>query len=338
MRRNQTLSQRAQTSVTAPRSCVSDGIVPDVRARVAVRLEDEQREERRGPDRGACPEEDLGRGVSGARQPQLAACRPLRRAHALTGGHDARSYSDGGAPLHAGGGERAARAGAAARRVARRRTGAPSTRRGRPARAARPADRGKRRRLRPAGAERARRAARSGRPRRSRVRRGDPGARRAGQGPRPRARRLPGPARRRGGPALLAASARTRSPTGTASRRASRAGSRSTARTRRLPMPYWERWLDRSAAVVLVDADRRASSSTAAWRGASCRRRRRRATASCAAAVITAIIFVGVLSALLVIPQVRAVAGGDPRLLGACSASSSASPRSGRSGTSSPGS
>ena len=51
--------------------------------------------------------------------------------------------------------------------------------------------------------------------------------------------------------------------------------------------------------------------------------------------VTATIIFVGLLSALLVIPAVRAVAGG-PRLVGRFSASSSALRRSGRSGTSWP--
>ena len=49
-------------------------------------------------------------------------------------------------------------------------------------------------------------------------------------------------------------------------------------------------------------------------------------------------VVVGILSALLTIPEVRAVAGGVPRLRRRSSASSSAWPRSGRSRTSSPGS
>ena len=65
-------------------------IVPDGRPRVPVRHEDEEREQRRGPDRQARPEEDLGRGIPCARQPQFAAGRPLRQANALTGGHGAR--------------------------------------------------------------------------------------------------------------------------------------------------------------------------------------------------------------------------------------------------------
>ena len=64
-------------------------VVPARRPRVAVRNEDEQREQRRGPDCGTRPEKDLGSWVRGARQPQLAASRP-RLAYALTGGHGAR--------------------------------------------------------------------------------------------------------------------------------------------------------------------------------------------------------------------------------------------------------
>ena len=62
--------------------------VPDVRARVAVRDERVEREERGGPDRGPRPEEDLRRRVGCPRQLQLAAGRPLT--NALTGGHGAR--------------------------------------------------------------------------------------------------------------------------------------------------------------------------------------------------------------------------------------------------------
>ena len=74
-------------------------------------------------------------------------------------------------------------------------------------------------------------------------------------------------------------------------------------------MPFWERVSDRSRsssslAIVLaklVDlAMRAAATSTPAPR---------RATASCGAAVMAVIIFVALLSGLLVIPQVRAVAG-----------------------------
>ena len=65
-------------------------VVPDRRPRMAVRHEHEEREQRRRPDRQARPEEDLGRGISRARQPHFAAGRPLRQANALTGGHGAR--------------------------------------------------------------------------------------------------------------------------------------------------------------------------------------------------------------------------------------------------------
>ena len=75
-------------------------------------------------------------------------------------------------------------------------------------------------------------------------------------------------------------------------------------------MSFWHR-LVIAAAVFVVSLAPRARSST----GGSSRRplaagSRRRATASCAARSRVAILVVGFFSALLVIPQVRAVAGG----------------------------
>ena len=78
-------------------------------------------------------------------------------------------------------------------------------------------------------------------------------------------------------------------------------------------MPFWERAA--IAAVVIVAA----IVAGEARRPRACARRELRAGAETRyrvlrRAVTAAIVVVGVLSALLVIPQVRAVAGGAPRL------------------------
>ena len=90
MRRNQTLSQRAQTSVTAPRSWVSVGS-SQIAAR-GWRFGSNTSNENSAAAQIARRDqsEDLGRGIPRARQPHFAAGRPLRQANALTGGHGAR--------------------------------------------------------------------------------------------------------------------------------------------------------------------------------------------------------------------------------------------------------
>src|ERR671931_450657 len=102
--------------------------------------------------------------------------------------------------------------------------------------------------------------------------------------------------------------ARTRSPTGTASTRASPAGNRSRSNNTALDMPWWHRVavLGGVLLVTLVVArltDRRLARRDLPAAAVTRYRVLRRS-------VITTIVFVGVLSALLVIPQVRAVATG----------------------------
>ena len=74
-------------------------------------------------------------------------------------------------------------------------------------------------------------------------------------------------------------------------------------------MPFWHRIII-AAAVFAARLARRARSSTGGFARGRCRRRRRPAIASCAAPSRSTILVVGFFSALLVIPQVRAVAGG----------------------------
>ena len=130
------------------------------------------------------------------------------------------------------------------------------------------------------------------------------------QGPRPRPARLPVAPRRRRGACSAGTPARTS--VGVLARARGRlraAGNRSTGANRASCPLFWQRVL------IAAGDDRRRlgsprSSSTGASRAATSRRRPSRATACCAARSFAAIVFLGVLSALLVIPQVRAVAGG----------------------------
>ena len=90
MRRNQTLSQRAQTSVIAPRSCVSSG--SSQTAARGWRFGTKTKNENSAVNQIASRDQRKisGAGFRCARQPHFAAGRPLRQANALTGGHGAR--------------------------------------------------------------------------------------------------------------------------------------------------------------------------------------------------------------------------------------------------------
>ena len=180
------------------------GIVPARRVGVSARLEDEEREERRRPDRQAAPDEDLdGRIARGDASGQVARLgawlpKPLTRAH---NGRIIRAWSSGTSRLRRrtrrswrcdrsrrswlGTGARSSSSRSGSRRLTTRIAGNGGN-------------------VEPHELEEVQRAVRRGGRRHRAVCRADPRAGRARQGPRCRPRRLSRDPRRTGGAALLA--------------------------------------------------------------------------------------------------------------------------------------
>ena len=206
------------------------GIVPAGCVGVSVRLEGEEREERRRPDRQAAPDEDLdGRIARCDASGQVARLgawlpKPLTRAH---NGRIIRAWSSGTSRLR-----RRTRRSAEVRPLTEELVGAPARARRAPGAAvgADDADCGQRRKRRAARARGGAGAARRGGRRHRPVCRADPRGGRTGEGPGRRPRRLPRDPRRARTCCSAGAWARTRSASGTAWTRASRAASLSSRR------------------------------------------------------------------------------------------------------------